>query len=201
MTALHLISMMIAMKKIIIKASRGRSLSFDRQAALQTALHLFWKHGYEGTSIAELVVAIGIAPPSLYSTFGSKEQLYQEVIALYLQGPGNFIQTALGDTDSGCGFIERILLSAAREFSAHSHPPGCIVATGLVASSALHHQVAQSLAELRNATLQAIEQRLQQAKDAGELPPTSDCRALARLFAACIQGMSIQARDGASAEE
>jgi hypothetical protein len=54
---------------------------------------------------------------------------------------------------------------------------------------------------LRNATLQAIEQRLQQAKDAGELPPTSDCRALARLFAACIQGMSIQARDGASAEE
>lgn len=192
---------MTAMKKKLEKAKRGRPLSFNRQAALHTALHMFWAQGYEGTSIADLVSAMGIAPPSLYSAFGSKEQLYLEAIELYLQGPGSFIKHALEQTHSAHDFIQQMLRNAAAEFTTHSHPPGCIVSTGLVASGALHHKMAQNMRDLRSATLDAIGCRLEAARALGELPINSDCPGMSRFFAAIIQGMSIQARDGATPEE
>lgn len=192
---------MTAMEKKPDKAKRGRPLSFNRQAALHTALQLFWAQGYEGTSIADLVSAMGIAPPSLYSAFGSKEQLYLEAIELYLQGPGSFIKHALEQTSTARDFIQLMLLNAATEFTTRNHPPGCIVSTGLVASGALHHKVAQSMRDLRSATLEAIGLRLQDACDHGELPTDTDCPGMARFFGAIIQGMSIQARDGASPQE
>lgn len=190
---------MTAMKKTNAKNKRGRPLSFNREEALHTALQLFWQHGYEGTSIADLVAAMGIAPPSLYTAFGSKEQLYLEVVELYLQGPGNFVQHALQQAADAQSFARLILRSAADEFTAHSHPPGCIVSTGLVASAALHDRMAHVMRELRVATLGAISQRFEQAKACGELPATTNCLNLARFFGAIIQGMSIQARDGADA--
>lgn len=178
---------------------RGRPRSFDRQQALQTALDLFWRQGYEGTSIHDLVNAIGIAPPSLYSAFGSKEELYQEAIALYLQGPGSFLQKALEQSQDTRGFIEYLLKAAADEFTALNHPPGCMISTGLVASA--EKVLAQQLEQLRHTTLQVIRERLEQGIRDGELAPESDCPSLARYFGAMIQGMSIQARDGANATE
>jgi TetR/AcrR family transcriptional regulator, copper-responsive repressor len=192
---------MTAMKTTDKSTRRGRPLSFNREKALHTALQLFWKQGYEGTSIADLVGAMGIAPPSLYTAFGSKEQLYLEVVELYLQGPGNFIQHALAQTSDARSFTEQVLNSAAKEFTAHNHPPGCIVSSGLLTSATLHHRMAQSMSDLRSATLGIIRQRFEQAKDCGELPASTDCHSLARFFGAVIQGMSIQARDGAGATE
>ena len=59
---------------------RGRPRAFDRDQALETALELFWRQGYEGTSVADLTAALGIKPPSLYAAFGSKEGLYLEAL-------------------------------------------------------------------------------------------------------------------------
>lgn len=192
---------MIAMKKNKSTAKRGRPLSFNREHALHAALQLFWQHGYEGTSIADLVSAIGIAPPSLYSAFGSKQRLYLEAIELYLQGPGSFLSQALLHTVDAQSFVRQLLSSAASEFTARSHPPGCIIANGLVASAAPHQQVAQHLRDLRSATLGAIQQRLEAGKKQTELPLDTDCANLARFYAMTLQGMSIQARDGASSSE
>ncbi|SEC66218.1 TetR/AcrR family transcriptional regulator [Pseudomonas anguilliseptica] len=192
---------MTAMKKTNEKSRRGRPLSFNREQALHTALQLFWQQGYEGTSIADLVAAMGIAPPSLYTAFGSKEQLYLEVIDLYLKGPGNFINHALEQSPDAQSFTRQILSNAAHEFTAHNHPPGCIVSTGLVASATLHHRMAHNMRELRSATLGLISKRFEEAKDNGELPAHINCQTLARFFGAVIQGMSIQARDGALASE
>ncbi len=192
---------MTAMKTVKKNTKRGRPLSFNRENALHTALQLFWKQGYEGTSIADLVGAMGIAPPSLYTAFGSKEQLYLEVVDLYLKGPGNFIQHALAHTNDARSFTQQVLSSAANEFTAHAHPPGCIVSSGLLTSATLHNRMAQSMSELRTATLGLIHKRFEEAKDCGELPASTNCHSLARFFGAVIQGMSIQARDGAEAAE
>ena len=59
---------------------RGRPRVLDREAGLEVAARLFWEHGYEGTSIADLTRAMGVTPPSLYAIFGSKEQLYQQAL-------------------------------------------------------------------------------------------------------------------------
>ena len=192
---------MTTMKKPNEKNGRGRPRGFNREDALQTALQLFWKQGYEGTSIADLVGAMGIAPPSLYTAFGSKEQLYLEVVDLYLQGPGNFIQHALRQTSDARSFTQQVLSGAANEFTAHNHPPGCIVSSGLLTSATLHQRMAQNMSDLRSATLGLIHQRFEQAKDSGELPASTNCHSLARFFGAVIQGMSIQARDGANASD
>ncbi|MET1079290.1 MAG: TetR/AcrR family transcriptional regulator [Pseudomonas sp.] len=185
------------MKNTSAPPKRGRPRQFDREQALQTALTLFWTHGYEGTSIAELVEALGIAPPSLYSAFGSKEQLFLEALRLYVAGPGNFVSRALHEESTGLGFIRRVLLDAAREFANGHHPPGCVIATGLVASASAHRQLAGEVAGLRSQTREVLALRIDQARSAGELSQACKPADLAGFYAAVIQGMSVQARDGA----
>lgn len=189
---------MIAMKNTHEKPARGRPRAFDREQALHKALTLFWTHGYEGTSIADLVAAMAIAPPSLYAAFGSKEALYLEAVELYLRGPGGFVARALDSEPDARAFIRRVLSEAAVEFTSSSHPPGCVITSGLVASAAPHQKVADSLAQLRAATLAAIAQRLERGKAEGVLASAADSRQLAHFYGALIQGMAIQARDGAS---
>jgi AcrR family transcriptional regulator len=65
----------------------GRPLSFDREAALEKAMLAFWRHGYEGTSLAELTAAMEVTPPSVYAAFGDKKHLFLEAVDLYLSGP------------------------------------------------------------------------------------------------------------------
>src|SRR3954469_13206977 len=91
---------------------RGRPRTFDRQAALEAAMTLFWRHGYEGTSIADLTSAMGFTPPTLYAAFGSKEQLYREVLAHYLTRG-----QALSEDPCAYTAIEYHLRDAAEHFT------------------------------------------------------------------------------------
>ena len=65
----------------------GRPRTFCVDQALDIALKVFWKKGYEGTSIDDLTDAMGINRPSLYSAFGNKEQLFRKALDRYLAGP------------------------------------------------------------------------------------------------------------------
>src|ERR1700761_713837 len=65
----------------------GRPLSFDREAALEQAMLLFWRHGYEATSLSDLRSAMGVTQPSIYTAFGDKKQLFLEAVRRYLSGP------------------------------------------------------------------------------------------------------------------
>ncbi len=106
---------------------RGRPLSFDRDAALETAMHVFWERGYEAASVADLTSAMGITPPSLYTAFGDKEQLFLEAIERYALGYGSAGARALKEESSARGAIERWLLEAANELTQPCHPRGCMV--------------------------------------------------------------------------
>ena len=181
------------------KAPRGRPRQFERSAALQTALRLFWARGYEGTSIADLVAAMKITPPSLYAAFGSKEKLYRECVALYLSGPGGLSAAAVNEEPTARAAVARILSESAQAFASKAHPPGCMVASGALACAPEHRAVAGYVAKLRLAATAALAQRLSQAQALSELPPGTRPDALARFFGAVVQGMSVQAQDGASA--
>jgi AcrR family transcriptional regulator len=165
--------------------------SFNRNQAVETAMRLFRRHGYEGVSIAELTSAIGIAPPSLYAAFGSKAGLYREALDLYAGLPGAL------DGMEGAKTLEQALTGlldgAIRAVTAEER--GCMISTGLVEGAIEQQELARELGERRRALRNRIADALSQWLD------RSEAERLAAYLSAVQQGMSVQARDGATAEE
>ena len=179
---------------------RGRPLSFDRDAALETAMHVFWERGYEAASISDLTSAMGITPPSLYTAFGDKEQLFLEAIERYALGYGSAGARALDEEPSARGAIERWLLEAANELTQPCHPKGCMVVMAATNCSAAAERVQDALLLRRTEAIANVGRRIQGGIDGGELPADTDAQDLANFYATIYQGMSMQAKDGATHE-
>lgn len=178
---------------------RGRPRSFDRETALEKAILAFWEHGYEATSVSDLTEVMGIGAPSLYAAFGDKRSLFDEVVREYGERYGSFGDRAFAEEPTVRAGVERMLREAAAEYTEPGRPHGCLIVHA--ATNCTTSEVEESLRERRNANIAAIESRIRSGVAAGELPADVDAAALARHTGAMIQGMSQQARDGASKEE
>ncbi|MER7567483.1 TetR/AcrR family transcriptional regulator [Streptomyces sp. NPDC048523] len=178
---------------------RGRPRSFDRETALEKAILAFWEHGYEATSVSDLTRVMDIGAPSLYAAFGDKRSLFDEVVREYGERYGSFGDRALAEEPTARAAVERTLREAAAEYTAPGRPHGCLVIHA--ATNCSTPEVEESLRARRNANIAAFESRIRAGIAAGELPAGTDAAALARHAGAVIQGMSQQARDGASREE
>ncbi|WP_153533278.1 TetR/AcrR family transcriptional regulator [Actinomadura macrotermitis] len=179
----------------------GRPRAFDRDAALEKALAEFWRHGYEATSIAGLTGAMGIRPPSLYAAFGDKRRLFSECVQRYQETYGAATARALQDAPTAREGIAAMLRTAAADYSDPSHPPGCLVITAAANHGPENADVEAELRAQREATKALIADRIKADVRAGRLPPGTDADALARFYAATVQGMSRQAQDGATRAE
>ena len=175
------------------RSRRGGPRTFDRDQAIDTAMRLFWRHGYEGVSISDLTHAIGIAPPSLYAAFGSKAGLYREALDRYRTLPGAL--DGLAGADSLEDAVAALLRAAIRAATASPGERGCMVSTGLVQCAAEHDDLARDLAERRRAMRDAIAHAL------SDWVATPEAEALAGYLVVVLQGLSVQARDGASRAE
>jgi len=177
---------------------RGRPRQFDRDQAVVTALTMFKERGYEGTSIAHLTAAIGVSATSLYGVFSSKEALFEEAVALYQRTEGAFAALALDHAKTASGAIHNLLMGAAANYTRDDQANGCFVSLGVLSCGTEHHEIAGRMTARRLAARDAIKARLDRGKDTGELLPAADTDALSTFYAATLQGMSVQARDGAS---
>lgn len=177
---------------------RGRPRSFDRDAALERAMEAFWEHGFEATSINDLTTAMGINPPSLYAAFGDKETLFMEAIERYQQQRAEALGRAFDEEPTARGAIERLLVETAGQLTRTGVPRGCMLVMSTANCSADSAHVQDALAQ-RRATLKArLKARIDRAVDEGELAPGTDTAALTDFYSMVIQGMSLQARDGAT---
>lgn len=154
---------------------------------------VFWRHGYEGASLGRLQAATGLTPPSIYNAFGSKEGLYQACLDHYAGSVGAAHVATLTRPASRAG-VRAFLLAAARDFTRADRPGGCMVSTASLTLSPELTSIAEATASRRAATMTVLADYL---AEAGATSPAT----LARFFGAVIQGMSVQARDGASEEE
>jgi TetR/AcrR family transcriptional regulator, copper-responsive repressor len=177
---------------------RGRPRSFDRDEALERALAAFWEHGYETASVSLLTRAMGLSPASLYAAFGDKRQLFGEAVDRYLQTYGAFTAAAVRDEPTAYGTVARMLREATVVFTSPEHPPGCLLITAATNCARESADVKARLRDLRTANTDALEQKIAAGLRAGELPPETDPRAVAVFYMATLQGMSAQARDGAT---
>ena len=182
----------------MIETKRGRPRSFDCDAAIELSLQVFWERGYDATSVAELTAALGIGPPSLYAAFGDKRTLFEEVVKTYQQTYGAFAARAMAEEPTAQQAVARILREAAVEYTADGHPYGCLIISAAQNTSTASSDVQESLRSIRRQNVEELRQRIQEDIDAGVLPETTDARALAVFTGATLQGMSQQARDGAT---
>lgn len=163
-------------------------------------MELFWERGYEGTSVADLSEALGIHPPSLYAAFGSKEQLFREAIDLYDVLEGEATRAALAQPTAREA-VEALLSANADSYTDPSTPTGCMVVLGSAFDTTSPAGPGALLSSRRREDRAILRTRLDRAVTDGDLPTTVDTDALATFYTAVLQGLAIQARDGASRDE
>ena len=183
-----------------LPAKKGRPLSFNREAALHQAMLLFWRHGYEATSLSDLTAAMGVTAPSIYTAFGDKRRLFLEAVGRYLSGPvtsDSIIQGAATAEEAAWGLLQ----AAAIGFTGAASPPGCLLASSAISCSAAAADVQGELAAIRRGIEARLNDKIAQAVRAGEMAADTDADALAGHVMAVIQGLSTLARDGAPREK
>ena len=178
----------------------GRPREFDIDQALEQALHLFWRKGYEGTSITDLTEAIGITKPSLYAAFGNKEELFRKAFDRYVDGPGGYVQVALAKPTVR-EVVEHLLYEAADAVTNPDNPPGCLAVQGALCCGDTAETIKQELMARRAKGEDDLRRRFQKAVDEGDLPKDTSAMELARYVCAILQGMAIQAIGGAGRDD
>ena len=178
----------------------GRPLSFDRDAALHRAMLVFWRHGYEATSLSDLTSAMGVTPPSIYAAFGDKKRLFLEAVGLYLSGPVTS-EAVIAKAKSARDAATDLLRTAAIGFTGAETPPGCLLASSAISCSTAAADVQRKLADIRKGIEARLRNRIVEGIEAGELPNRADPESLAAHVMATIQGTSTLARDGAPREK
>lgn len=182
-----------------LRKKTGRPLSFDRATALERAMHAFWRHGYETTSVAALTAAMGVTAPSLYAAFGDKQALFLEAMRLYA-GESAALGAALDQAPSARAGIGAMLDASARAFTGAATPPGCLLASATASGSPAALPVQQAVTAVRRDIGELLRRRIAADIASAALPAGTDAQALADLFIGVIQGMSVLARDGVPRE-
>lgn len=177
----------------------GRPREFDAETALDQAMEVFWRHGYEGATIAQLTEAMGINPPSLYACFGNKEGLLKAALDRYTKLRGVWMDEVVA-APTARAVAERMLMGIADKQTDPANPPGCLLVQGGIACGTGSENVPFELATRRAQNEDQLRDRFVRAKAEGDLKPSSDPAALARYVSAVSVGMGVMASSGADRE-
>jgi len=176
----------------------GRPREFDVETALDRATELFWQRGYEGTSVQDLVDALGVNRASLYATFGDKAQLFDAVLDRYQGWVDASIGQALAPPAAGAEAIRAYFSVLVARATRKAGPRGCLVLNTVTGGATAPVEIQRRVRAAIEATTAQILQAL--ARDP-ELADRPDLSALARFFAAEGHGLSILARAGVPPQE
>lgn len=174
----------------------GRPREFDLDRALDAAIEVFWRRGFEGTSLSDLTTAMELSRPSVYAAFGNKEALFRKALRRYADTHTEAMRNALL-APRAKEAIECFLREFVASATDPATPPGCLTVQGGVAPGASDPAIHAALAKARQDGLAALTARLQQAFDEQDLPADCDPADLALYFTTLTQGMAVQAASGA----
>jgi len=171
----------------------ARFKEFETTRALRIAMEVFWRHGYENTSLELLMSEMGVAKQSLYDTFGDKRSLYFKAMALYREETNTSLRRVLASSSTikqGFTKILRSLIAETRE----QHARGCLLLSANMERAVDDQEIAQFLQENQEEVESIFVEALRRAKSNGEIAPSEDPEAMARFLIVVIQGMRAMAR-------
>jgi AcrR family transcriptional regulator len=171
----------------------GRPREFDRDEALDKAMRLFWERGYEGTSVGDLVERLGIGKPSLYAAFGSKEELFYEALDRYIRDYG---PPPLRSATARAA-IEELLRNNVATYTDPRSPSGCMIVLAAAVGPPQNAEVRAHVTALRQHATDDIARRVEKGISDGDVPPGADPAAVAAFYTTVLNGLALQARDGA----
>lgn len=180
--------------------AKGRPRKFDPDRALETALKLFWAHGYEGTSVSMLAAAIGINVPSLYAAFGNKEALFLKSVERYGAKAGGIYHDSF-KKKTAKEVARAILEGEVALVTQPSCPDGCLMVQGALVTSPESEKIRKMMADMRATAEGWMRDRFEQAKRDGDLPVNADCAALACYIMTVNSGLAVQAKSGVKKEQ
>ncbi|MFJ9119073.1 TetR/AcrR family transcriptional regulator [Streptomyces sp. NPDC102394] len=178
-------------------AVRGRPRGFDVEAALDRAVEVFWRQGYEGASLTDLTEAMGVNRTSMYAAFGNKEELFHRAVARYAEADMAYAREAL-TAPTAYEVVESFLRANADALTRADRPSGCLSVQGALAEGGDSGRIARFLADSRLAGERALAHRLARAVEDGDLPAETDPHALARYVMVVSEGNAVHAAAGAT---
>jgi AcrR family transcriptional regulator len=178
----------------------GRTRIFDTEQVLDRAMIVFWRQGYDATSLTDLTEAMGINRPSLYAAFGNKEALFRRALQRYGEVPSSYVGEALEEPTARRA-AEALLRGAADLHTAAGTPAGCLAVHGAPTCAQESTEVGQALIAFRRAGEAAICERLERARSEGDLPADADPAELTDYLRTVIYGMAVKASSGSTRAE
>jgi AcrR family transcriptional regulator len=178
----------------------GRPRGFDADQALERALEVFWRHGYEGATLTDLTEAMGIARTSMYAAYGNKEELFRRALERYTLGPASYGVRAL-EEPAARAVAEQVLHGAVQATTRPDRPAGCLCVQGALATGEGGQAAHDALVAWRRDGEEALRARFARARDEGDLPAGSDPSLLARYIGTVVYGIAVQAATGVPRED
>ncbi|MES4992567.1 TetR/AcrR family transcriptional regulator [Phyllobacterium sp. 22229] len=178
----------------------GRPREFDTDAAIHKIRNVFWEKGFDATTMLDLIGATDVASASLYSTFGSKIDMFRKAIVDYNTNEGGFAARALTEEPHARDAIARMLTDAVMLFTNQEQPRGCMIVSSGLRMGAGNDELLKWLSEQRTQRLASVFDRLRRGQEAGEISQATDISSLADFLTTVLQGLSIQAEDGMGRE-
>jgi AcrR family transcriptional regulator len=178
----------------------GRPISFDKDAALEDAMLLFWERGFEGTCMTSLTQAMGLNPSSIYAAFGDKHALFQLAVKRYMETRAQYATEAL-EKPTLEKVVRALFDNTVAFLTAPGHPPTCMTLAGAMGGSVDAAQARDLMTEIRRQNEVAMKERFLTARKSGELTKDINVDDYTRYLSSILAGLSVQAANGSTKAE
>jgi AcrR family transcriptional regulator len=178
----------------------GRPITFDKDAALEAAMLLFWEQGFEGTSMADLTQAMGLNPSSIYAAFGDKQELFALAAKRYVDVPAQYMVKAF-EQPTLRAFILAAFDNTVEFLGSKEHPSSCFTLTGAISCGTDTEPAKALMKKMRLQNEAAIKARLLKARKAGEFPREENVDDYTRYLSSLLSGLAVQAANGSTKAE
>ncbi len=172
----------------------ARTKDFDENEVLTRAIQLFWHKGYNGTSMQDLVDALGISRSSLYDTYTDKHTLFMKALESYQYSGSAKIQEIIDHPGSAKETVKKLLEFATTELLGDKQQKGCFMVNAEVEVAPHDAEVNKLVCKNDQQMEEAFYQVIRKGQDSGEIRNQQDARALARFIFNSVKGMRVTAK-------